>query len=338
MAAKFKKALFLLCALIIVVVVAIAAKPFYIVNEGEQVVVTRIRKIVATHTEAGAYFKIPFIDIVTTFPKKTLSIDGDLQEIQTKENRLIVFDVSARWRITDPVKFYQRFQKLDKGYNDISDIIDNACRTIITQNRLSEIVRSTNIINERIVSDGIESEKNQTEENTENEEASSDTTSINENENEIISIGRKEICKLMLKEASKNISDFGIEIIDIAPRKIMFNDKLTEDVYSRMIKDRNQVAQQYRSTGEGEKAKLLGKLENDKRTIESEAYRKAEEIKGAADAEAAKIYAEAYNKDPEFFAFWKSMESYKKTLKDFDATYSTSMDYFDYLYSSDGKR
>ena len=105
-----------------------------------------------------------------------------------------------------------------------------------------------------------------------------------------------------------------------------------------MIKERNQVAQAYRSNGEGKKAEWLGKLENKKQAISSEAYRKSEEIKGSADAEAARIYADAYNKDAEFYTFWKSMESYKKTLKGYDATYSTSMDYFDYLYSSNGKR
>lgn len=98
------------------------------------------------------------------------------------------------------------------------------------------------------------------------------------------------------------------------------------------------MAQAYRSNGEGKKAEWLGKLENKKQTISSEAYKRAEEIRGVADAEAARIYAEAYNKDAEFYAFWKSMESYKKTLKNNNATYSTSMDYFDYLYSSDGKR
>ena len=142
----------------------------------------------------------------------------------------------------------------------------------------------------------------------------------------------------MTAEANKSLGDYGITLIDIVPRQIKYSDELTESVYNRMIKDRNQVAQAYRTLGEGKKAEWLGKLENEKRTIASEAYRKAEEKKGAADAEAARIYAEAYSKDPEFYAFWKSMESYKNTLKNYDALYSTKMDYFDYLYSADGKR
>ena len=141
----------------------------------------------------------------------------------------------------------------------------------------------------------------------------------------------------MTEEANKLVPEYGIELIDIVPRQIKYSDELTESVYNRMIKDRSQVAQAYRSLGEGKKAEWLGKLESEKRTIASEAYRKSEEIKGNADAQAAKIYADAYNADPEFYTFWKSMESYKNTLKDFKATYSTDMDYFDYLYSANGR-
>ena len=140
----------------------------------------------------------------------------------------------------------------------------------------------------------------------------------------------------MANEARKMVGEYGIELIDIVPRQIKYSDELTESVYSRMIKERNQVAQAYRSLGEGKKAEWLGKLENEKRTIESEAYRKSEETKGKADAEAAAIYTAAYSRDPQFYEFWKTMESYKKTMNNFDTTYSTNMDYFRYLYASDG--
>lgn len=323
MASKIARLIKFILAVAVIVIIAVVAKPFYIVNEGEQVVVSRFKTIVATHTQAGLYFKVPFLDIVTTYPKKILSLDGDTQEIQTQEKLLIVVDITARWKITDPQKFYQKFQKLENGYNKLSDIIDSSCRTIITQNKLSEIVRSSDIINQK-----------------EEEETVTDEEEIFVSEQEVyesVTKGRSELCRQMLQEANKTSEGMGLEIIDIVPRQIKYTDALTESVYSRMIKDRNQEAQLYRSRGEGKKAELLGKLENDKRTIESEAYRKSEEIKGNADAQAARIYADAYNKDPEFYIFWKSMESYKKTLKDYDATYSTQMEYFDYLYSATGR-
>ena len=323
-----KKFFITLAAAAAVVVIFLMMGPFYIINEGYQAVVTRFGGIVSTHTEAGLYFRIPFIDQVTTYPKLVLSLDGDSQRIPTKENQFIIVDTTSRWKITSPAKFYQRFKTLDNAYNKLSDIIDSSTRTVITQNRLSEIVRSSNIINERTAV--------QADDKDEETKEIESLVNVN-NVNESVSKGRNELCRQMTAEANKLVPEYGIELIDIVPRQIKYSDELTESVYNRMIKERNQVAQAYRSLGEGKKAEWMGKLENEKRTIQSEAYRKSEEIKGEADAKAARIYAEAYNKDPEFYNFWKSMESYKSTLKDSNATYSTNMDYFKYLYSPNGR-
>lgn len=327
MTKAMKKFIGWLIAIFIIAILFILTGPLYIVNEGTQVVITRFGSIVNTRTEAGLYIKVPFLDKVTTYPKLVLSLDGDEQRIPTQENQFIIVDTTSRWRISDPEKFYQNFTTLDNAYNKLSDIIDSATRTVITQNRLSEIVRSSNIINE-----------NQNKQNQESEDTQEIDDLVNaDTSNEIVTKGRNELCRQMTIEANKLVPEYGIDLIDIVPRQIKYSDELTESVYNRMIKDRNQVAQAYRSLGEGKKAGWLGKLESDKRTIASEAYRKAEEIKGAADAEAAAIYAAAYNKDPEFYTFWKSMESYKNNLKDYPATYSTSMEYFQYLYSPDGR-
>lgn len=314
--------------IVVLAVLFILTGPIYIIEEGKQAVVTRIGKIVDTKTEAGLYIKIPFIDQITTYPKLVLSLDGDSQRIPTKENQFIIVDTTSRWKIKDPAKFYRSFKTLDNAYTKLSDIIDSSTRTVITQNRLSEIVRSSNIINDH------------TNQNTETDDETKQIESLVNvnNVNESVTKGRSELCRQMTQEANKLVPEYGIELIDIVPRQIKYSDELTESVYNRMIKERNQVAQAYRSLGEGKKAEWFGKLENEKRTIESEAYRKSEETKGKADAQAAKIYADAYNKDPEFYRFWKSMESYKQTLKDQDATYSTNMDYFKYLYSADGNR
>lgn len=325
-----KKFLTWILVIVALFIIFLFMGPFYIIDEGNQVVVTRFGSIVNTHTDAGLHIKVPFLDKITTYPKLVLSLDGDAQRIPTKENQFIIVDTTSRWRISDPEKFYQSFKTLNNAYNKLSDIIDSSCRTVITQNRLSEIVRSSNIINESVNSESSET-------------STEDTQELNNlltesNANETVTKGRSELCRLMTVEANKLVPEYGIDLIDIVPRQIKYSDELTESVYNRMIKDRNQVAQAYRSLGEGKKAEWLGKLESDKRTIASEAYRKSEEIKGNADAEAAAIYAAAYNKDPEFYAFWKSMESYKNNLKDYPATYSTNMDYFKYMYSPDGKR
>ena len=323
-----KKFLTWILVIVALFIIFLFMGPFYIIDEGNQVVVTRFGSIVNTHTDAGLHIKVPFLDKITTYPKLVLSLDGDAQRIPTKENQFIIVDTTSRWRISDPEKFYQSFTSLNNAYNKLSDIIDSSCRTVITQNRLSEIVRSSNIINENVNSESSET-------------STEDTQELNNlltesNANETVTKGRSELCRLMTVEANKLVPEYGIDLIDIVPRQIKYSDELTESVYNRMIKERNQIAQAYRSRGEGKKAEWMGKLENEKRKIESEAYKTAEEIKGSADAEAARIYANAYNKDPEFYNFWKSMESYKKTLKEYDATYSTNMDYFKYLYSAQG--
>lgn len=317
-----------LIVIVAAIVIFLMGGPFYIINEGEQCVVTRMGKIVATKTQSGLYTRFPFIDTVIKYPSKILSLEGDNQPIPTKEQQYIVVDTTIRWKISNPLEFYKNLQTLPAAYTKLSDIVDSATRTVITRNKLIEIVRSSNIINT----------KPEEEENTSDETAEiADLVSVNTVYDNIV-IGRAKLCDEMTQEANKLAPEYGIEVIDIVPRQIKYSDELTESVYNRMIKDRNQYAQAYRSLGEAKKANLLGQLENEKLSIQSEAYRQAEEIKGKADAEAARIYADAYNKDPEFYTFWKSLESYKQTLGKTDTTYSTSMDYFNYMYSPDGRR
>lgn len=323
-----KKLLIGLTVIVALLVLFLMMGPFYIIDEGSQAVVTRFGKIVDSHTDAGLYFKMPFVDQVTLYPKRILSLDGEAYRIPTKENQFIIFDATSRWRISNPEKFYQSLKTLDNAYNRLADIVDSATRTIVAQNRLSEVVRSSNLINENIITDvSLSDSENQIE-----SLINARTTS------EIVTKGRRQLSFEMLEEARKMTDEYGIDLIDILPRQIKYSDEMTDSVYNRMIKERNQVAEAYRSKGEGDKAEWLGKLEKDKLTIESEAYRKAEEIKGQADAEAAAIYAEAYDVDKEFYSFWKSLESYKQTFSKFDATFTTDMDYFDYLYSAEGNR
>lgn len=322
-----KKTIITLGVIAVLVIIFLAMGPFFVVEEGTQVVVTRFGQFISSHEDAGLHFKVPFIDEVIVYPKLILSLDGDPEPIPTKEKQYIVVDTTARWRISDPRLFYQSFKTLDTGYNRLSDIIDSATRMIVGQNTLNEVVRSSNLIitNHAVPSDG----ETDTQEIRELEATSTTPENVQK--------GRRQLSLEMAEEARKGITDYGIELIDIVPRQIKYSDEMTESVYSRMIKDRNQIAQLYRSQGEAEKAKWLGKVENEKRAILSEAYKTAEEVKGAADAEATRIYAEAYAKDPEFYAFWKSLESYKETLPKFDTTYSTDMQYFKYLYSSEGR-
>lgn len=329
-----KKFVTTLVILVILLVIFVLLGPFYILKEGEQSVVTRFGAIVKSEQNAGLKFKTPMIDTVIKYPKRILSWDGDAQRIPTKENQFIWVDTTARWKITDPLKFYESVTTLQQAYSRLDDVIDSSVRTIISDSPLAEAVRSSNLIKE--------SEHKTTIEIKVDDSASKSVEELLKNTSAVaafdeVKLGRQELSKEMLKVARRITPEYGIELIDIVIRQIRYSDDLTQSVYNRMIKERKQIAEFYRSYGEGKKAEWLGKLDNEKRSILSSAYEKSETLKGTADAEATQIYAEAYGQDESFFEFWRSIESYKKVLPKFTKTLSTDMDYFKYLYNQDGR-
>lgn len=323
---KKKADVIIFLSVTLIFLVSSLTSSLFVIQEGEQALVTRFGEIKRSLTVAGLHIKMPFIDKTLYFPKRILSLDGDDQRIPTKENQFIIVDTTSRWYIKDVAKFYQSFRTVDDGSLKLADVVNSACRTVITQNRLVEIVRSTNNINEKRSSDsGAEEEK-------EIKEFLSEGGRIEE-----VKLGRNKLCDLMVYEANLLLPEYGIEVIDILPRQIKYSDELTEAVYSRMIKERVQVAKAYRSLGEGKKAEWMGRLSHDKAQVSSIAYAEAERIKGEADGQAARIYAESFSRDKEFYTFYKSMESYRKTLKGSSSIYSTDMEYFKYLYTSEGR-
>lgn len=310
----------------VVLIIFLLLGPFFILQEGEQAVITRFGRIVNTHTEAGLKMKMPVVDSVTRYPKKVLSWDGDAQRIPTKENQFIWVDTTARWRITDMERFYESVTTVPSAILRLNDIIDSTIRTIISENFLNEAVRNSNKINAMKVEEQV-----QTVESLEDAEQLRSLTRT-EIQQETIQIGREGLSQQMLAMASNFTADFGIEVIDIVIRQIRYSDDLTQSVYQRMIKERNQIAEAYRSYGEGQRARWVGKTENDKKNILSQAYAQAEQIRGVADARATTIYADAYEADPQFFTLWRTLESYRKTIPNLDKILSTEMDYFNLLY------
>ncbi len=321
----------LVTAIIIIavfVIVFLLLGPFYMVTEGEQAVVTRFGRIVGTETTAGLKFRMPVIDTITRYPSTLLSWDGDAQRIPTKENQFIWVDATARWRIADPALFYMTVKTVEGGIARLNDVLDSTIRTVISENYLNEAVRSTNRINTLEYSEEINNEV----ENAEDAETLRSLTDTRQRQEEI-KIGRDGLSDKMLSDAAPLTLNYGIELEDVIIRQIRYSDDLTGSVYARMIKERSQIAEAYRAYGRGQLLSWQGRTENDKRTILSEAYAESERIKGEADAEAARIYSEAYSADPEFFRLWTTLESYKKTLPSIDKTLSTKSAYFGYLYS-----
>ncbi|MBN2858886.1 MAG: protease modulator HflC [Sphaerochaetaceae bacterium] len=311
---------------LVLIVIFLLLGPFFILEEGELAVITRFGRIVNTHEEAGLKIRVPVVDTVIIYPKKIMSWDGDAQRIPTKENQFIWVDTTARWKIIDPGLFYQSVTTVPNALLRLNDVIDSTIRTVISENYLNEAVRNTNKINILKIED-----QAQNVESLEDAEQLRNLTRT-EIQQEVIYIGREELSKRMLEMASQFTSEFGIEVIDIVIRQIRYSDDLTQSVYQRMIKERNQIAEAYRSYGEGQMAKWIGKTENDKKVIISQAYAQSEDIKGKADGESTRIYAQSYEADPEFFELWRTLESYRKTIPGLDKILSTDMLYFDTLY------
>ena len=297
-----KKLITLLVVVVILAALLIMMGPFYILNEGSQSLVVRFGEITKVETEAGLKLKTPFIDNVVVYPKKVMSWDGEAQRIPTKENQFIWVDATARWRISDPKMFYQSVSTMSGAFGKLDDVIDSAVRTVVSSNFLREAVRNTNDI--------LKSTSRETFE-TGDAEGSDSLRQLTQTQSsyETIDKGRRSISQEMLDMARQLTPEYGIEILDVVPRQIRYSDELTESVYNRMIKERNQIAQAFRSFGEGKKSEWLGKLENEQRSVLSKAYEQAETIKGTADATATRIYADAYGRDRAFFDFWRAIES-----------------------------
>lgn len=299
--------------LIVIVILLVAQGGFYVVNESQQAVVTQFGKPVGSVSYPGLHFKLPFIQDVNRFERRILKWDGDPNQIPTKDKKFIWVDTTARWKIKDPLVFFRTVASERGAQGRLDDIIDSVVRDAVSGHLLVELVRGSDYKSreyERFEVDGVQIKPEDM-------------------------VGREDILKDILAKASTSTPEYGIELIDVQFKRINYVEQVRTRVYERMINERKKVAAQYRSEGEGEKAEILGKMQRELKEISSKAYRKVLEVRGSADAEAAKIYAEAYNQDKEFYTFLRTLESYKKTItKDGKLVISTDSDYYKYLKSA----
>jgi membrane protease subunit HflC len=304
--------------ILIIVVVVLAATAYnaaFVVDETEQVVLTRFGKIVRQPiTTPGLNFRIPFIDTVNKYPMNLQHWDGDPGQIPTLDKTFIWVDAFARWKIVDPVKFRETVGLLMSAKNRLDEIIDPAVRNAVTSFRLIETVRSSN------------RELDTFEDSIEN----SDETEQRQNYG--IKTGRGNITNNILEQAQPKLDKFGISLVDVQIKRVNYVDQVRESVYNRMIAERRQVAEKFRSEGVGEARRIRGNKERDLKVITSEAYRQAQTIKGRGDAEAARIYAEAFGINPEFYTFVKTLEVYRESIgRDSTLVLSTDSDFLKYL-------
>jgi membrane protease subunit HflC len=291
------------------------------VDETEQVVITQFGKAMGKpKTEAGLYFKIPIIQQANYFPKNLLQWDGDPSQVPTLDKTYIYVDTFARWKIVDPLKFFQTVNNVLGGMARLDDIIDPAVRDFIAKNPLIETVRWTNrkldIAEAGMGADQVADERVLAK----------------------VTTGRQEIVKGILAQADPKLKGFGIQLIDVQIKRLNYVEEVRRSVYGRMIAERKQIAEKFRSEGTGEANRIEGKRDKELKRITSVAYRKAQEIKGKADGQSTKIYARAYSKDPDFYSFIKTLDVYKQTMdENVSLILSTDSDFLKYFKSLKGK-
>ncbi len=277
--------------IVLLILVFVVYNGFFIVDEGEQAIITQFGEPVRqAMTEAGLYLKIPFIQKVHKFEKRILKWDGDPNEIPTQDKKYIWVDTTARWKIADPLLFLQRMNNMNRATSRLDDLINGAVRDFVTKNSLIEIIRSSDW------------------------KSSYTLTTETARKKEAIKVGRDRFSQIVENSVSEVAKGFGIEVLDVLVKRINYTTKVRDTVYARMISERQRIAEQRRSEGEANKADILGDMEKQLKDIESNAYKTAEETRGAADAEATQIYGDAYNKDPEFYAFFMTLDSYESIL------------------------
>ncbi len=282
---------FMIVALLIVTF--LVGSSVYTVSEVNQAIITQFGEPVGDPvTEPGLHFKLPFVQRANMFEKRFLEWDGFPNQVPTRDRRFIWVDTYARWRITDPLLFFQRLRDERGAQSRLDDILDGETRNAVARHDLIEIVRSSN-----------------------REPLDTATTGLDEEEIlEPIEIGRDQITTEIMEAATAAVGELGIELLDLRFKRINYIADVQQDVFARMIAERQRIAEEFRSEGRGESARIQGERERDLAQIQSEAFRAAEELRGNADAEATQVYADAYGTDASFYAFTKSLETYERTM------------------------
>lgn len=282
----------------------------FTIREGRQVIITQFGRPIRTVKDAGLHWKLPVIQDVREIDLRILNWDGYPNQIPTRDKKYIRVDTTARWRIVDPLKFIQTVQNEAGAKSRLDAVLDATTRDIVSGHNLVEAVRNSNaifdVISERKRKMAEEAESGSTQLAEEDEEITGDV--------EPIEIGREQLSALIAARASSALEPFGIELIDVQLRSIMYEQSVQLKVYQRMISERQRVAEKIRSIGKGEQKRIEGKISEELQLIESEAYRQTQEITGAAEAEAIRIYAQSFEADPGFYNFMRKLEVYKTGL------------------------
>ena len=302
----------------VVAIIIVASSSFYVVDIKSQCIITQFGKPKKVVTEPGLKMKTPFIQKTKYFEKRIIEWDGEPSDILTRDKENIGINTWARWKIVDPLKFYTSLGTEDRGQGVLDEVIGSAVKNIVSSYPLNEMLRNTN---RKLEYTTVELEKAETDKNVH------------------ISNGRSSLVKEINKMADEGLSDrYGMELVDVRIKHINYIPAVIPKIFDRMRSERIRIANKYESEGRREEAEILGYMKKELEKIESEGYKIATETRGEADAEAVKIYADAYGKDPDFYSFAKTLETYEKTIDENTRLYlSTDSDYYKYIDNFLGK-
>jgi len=305
-----------LYVLILVLALLVTTRAAFVIDQAEQGIIVQFGEpIGGVIADPGLHWRLPFIQEVRRFDKRLLDWDGDVSQIPTLGREFIIVDTTARWRISDPLQFLRSVRDESGARTRLDDILDSVVRDIVSGTELEEIVRSADW--QVDVSELSEEE----------------VTALENTDLERPTKGRGLLEQDMLRASSRQMAELGIELVDVRIKRINYIDSVREQVESRMIAERQSIAARFRSEGQGSSQEILGEMERELRRISSEAERRAQEIIGRADAEATRIYGEAYGQDPEFYSFFKTLESYAMLGPNTTLMIDANSDFFRYLES-----
>lgn len=309
----------------VVALAVVVGASLFVVSETEQVVITQLgRPVGKPITQAGLHIKVPFIQKANFFEKRVMKWDGSPNQIPTKDKKYIWVDSTARWRINDPLLFLMRVGTVATAQSRLDGIIDSVVRDHVSNNDLVELVRSegwaeakqklreAGLPDFQILESGYEAPE----------------------QTDRLQKGREKITREMVADAARLLPEFGIELLDIRIKRINYVESVQQKVFERMISERKRIAAQYRSEGEGERAAILGQMERELAKVTSEAYKTSQEIRGKADGEATRIFAEGFGRDAEFFSLYRTLDLYRNFSESSSFMLSTDADIFKYLKGS----
>jgi membrane protease subunit HflC len=309
---------FTISALVLAALLFVAASSAFLIDQAEQGIIVQFGEPIGdVIAEPGLHWRIPFIQEVRRFDKRLLAWDGDVSQIPTLGREFIIVDATARWRIAQPLQFLRSVRDEFGARARLDDIIDSVTRDIVSGTELEEIVRSADW---EVDVTGL---------------AEEEVDALADADLESPQKGRAQLEKEMLAGASRLMPELGIELVDVRIKRINYIDSVREQVETRMISERQSIAARFRSEGQGQSQEILGDMERQLRRIRSEAERRAQEIRGTADAEATRIYGQSFGEDPEFYAFFKTMESYDAIGENTTLLIDADSDFFRYLQSTD---